>query len=91
MKKIALIMVLGLTTLTGCCSGHDVEPTQSSAANKYIDLVVIYENLSQQTEVMYDKNTGAICRDNYSSDSGWQKSENDGTVEYLPQSWEETK
>lgn len=32
--------------------------------------------------------TGAICRDNYSSDSGWQKSENDGTVEYLPQSWE---
>lgn len=53
-------MVLGLTTLTGCCSGHDVEPTQSSAANKYIDLVVIYENLSQQTEVMYDKNTGVM-------------------------------
>lgn len=60
MKKIALIMALGLTTLTGCCSGHDVEPTQSSAANKYIDLVVIYENLSQQTEVMYDKNTGVM-------------------------------
>lgn len=55
MKKIALIMALGLTTLTGCCS-----PTQSSAANKYIDLVVIYENLSQQTEVMYDKNTGVM-------------------------------
>lgn len=53
-------MALGLTTLTGCCSGHDVEPTQSSAANKYIDLVVIYENLSQQTEVMYDKNTGVM-------------------------------
>lgn len=53
-------MILGLTTLTGCCSGHDVEPTQSSAANKYIDLVVIYENLSQQTEVMYDKNTGVM-------------------------------
>lgn len=35
--------------------------------------------------------TGAICRDNYNSKSGWQKSENDGTVEYLPQSWEETK
>ena len=35
--------------------------------------------------------TGGICRDNYSSDSGWQKSENDGTVEYLPQSWEETR
>lgn len=53
-------MALGLITLTGCCSGHDVEPTQSSAANKYIDLVVIYENLSQQTEVMYDKNTGVM-------------------------------
>ena len=26
----------------------------------YIDLVVIYENLSQQTEVMYDKNTGVM-------------------------------
>lgn len=60
MKKIALIMALGLITLTGCCSGHDVEPTQSSAANKYIDFVVIYENLSQQTEVMYDKNTGIM-------------------------------
>ena len=58
MKKITFIMALGLTTLTGCCSGHDVEPT--SAANKYIDLVVIYENLSQQTEVMYDKNTGVM-------------------------------
>lgn len=52
MKKIALIMALTLTMLTGC-SGHDVEPEQSSIANKYIDLVVIYENLSQQTEVMY--------------------------------------
>ena len=60
MKKIALIMALGLITLTGCYSGHDVEPTQSSAANKYIDLVVIYKNLSQKTEVMYDKNTGVM-------------------------------
>ena len=59
MRKIALIMALTLTMLTGC-SGHDVEPTQSSAANKYIDLVVIYKNLSQQTEVMYDKNTGVM-------------------------------
>ncbi len=59
MKKIALITALGLTMLTGC-SGHDVEPEQSSVANKYIDLVVIYENLSQQTEVMYDKNTGVM-------------------------------
>ena len=59
MKKIALITALGLTMLTGC-SGRDVEPEQSSVANKYIDLVVIYENLSQQTEVMYDKNTGVM-------------------------------
>lgn len=59
MRKIALITALTLTVLTGC-SGHDVEPEQSSVANKYIDLVVIYENLSQQTEVMYDKNTGVM-------------------------------
>lgn len=71
MKKIALIMALGLITLTGCCSGHDVEPTQSSAANKYIDLVVIYENLSQQTEVMYDKNTGVMYLCKYGQSSSF--------------------
>lgn len=43
MKKIALIMALGFTTLTGCYSGHDTEPTQSYIANKYIDLTTVYE------------------------------------------------
>jgi hypothetical protein len=70
MKKIALIMALTLTMLTGC-SGHDVEPEQSSIANKYIDLVVIYENLSQQTEVMYDKNTGVMYLCKYGQSSSF--------------------
>ena len=60
MKKIALIMALGFTTLTGCYSGHDTEPTQSYIANKYIDLTTVYEDASHGTEVMYDKNTGVM-------------------------------
>lgn len=71
MKKIALIMVLGLITLTGCCSGHDTEPAQSYIANKYIDLTTVYEDASHGTEVMYDKNTGVMYLYKYGQPSSF--------------------
>lgn len=70
MRKIALIMALTLTMLTGC-SGHDVEPEQSYIANKYIDLTTVYEDASHGTEVMYDKNTGVMYLYKYGQNSSF--------------------
>jgi hypothetical protein len=70
MRKIALIMALTLTMLTGC-SGHDVEPEQSYIANKYIDLTIVYENVNYNIEVMYDKNTGVMYLCKYGQSSSF--------------------
>lgn len=57
-KKITAIMI-GLTLclgMTGCGNG-DIEPQTSDYGNKYIDLVIIYQDDILGTEVVYDKNT----------------------------------
>lgn len=57
--KKCIVVVLGLTLclgMTGCTKG-DIEPESSPLANKYIDLVTIYKDNEQDTEVLYDKNT----------------------------------
>lgn len=59
MKKKILAVVLVLTLcfgMTGCTKG-DIEPESSILGNKYIDLVTIYKDDEQNTEVLYDKNT----------------------------------
>lgn len=59
MKKKILAVALGLTLcfgMTGCTKG-DIEPESSILGNKYIDLVTIYKDDEQNTEVLYDKNT----------------------------------
>lgn len=59
MKKKILAVALGLTLcfgMTGCTKG-DIEPESSCFANKYIDLVTIYEDDNHGNEVLYDKNT----------------------------------
>lgn len=59
MKKKILVVVLGLTLcfgMTGCTKG-DIKSESSTLGNKYIDLVTIYKDDRQHTEVLYDKNT----------------------------------
>ena len=59
MKKKILAVALGLTLclgMTGCTKG-DIEPESSIIGNKYIDLVTIYRDNDNNTEVAYDKNT----------------------------------
>ena len=59
MKKKILTVALGLTFclgMTGCAKG-DIEPESSIPGNKYIDLVTIYRDNDNNTEVAYDKNT----------------------------------
>lgn len=59
MKKKVLAVGLALTMcfgLTGCKRG-DIEPKSSDFGNKYIDLVTIYKDDYNSTEVLYDKNT----------------------------------
>ena len=57
--KKCIVIALGFTLcfgMTGCGKG-DIEPENSSLANKYIDLVTIYKDNNCNTEVLYDKNT----------------------------------
>ena len=59
MKKKILAVALVLTLclgMTGCTKG-DIEPESSIIGNKYIDLVTIYRDNDNNTEVAYDKNT----------------------------------
>lgn len=59
MKKKILPVALGLVLcfgMTGCTRG-DIEPERSDLGNKYIDLVTIYKDDNNYTEVLYDKNT----------------------------------
>ena len=59
MKKKILAVALGLTLcfgMTGCTKG-DIDPERSDLGNKYIDLVTIYKDDNNYTEVLYDKNT----------------------------------
>ena len=60
MKKKILAVALGLTLclgMTGCTTKGDIEPESSIIGNKYIDLVTIYRDNDNNTEVAYDKNT----------------------------------
>ena len=60
MKKKILAVALGLTLclgITGCGTKGDIEPKSSIIGNKYIDLVTIYRDNDNNTEVAYDKNT----------------------------------
>lgn len=59
MKKKILAVVLGLILYFGMIGGTkgDIEPESSILGNKYIDLVTIYKDNGQATEVLYDKNT----------------------------------
>lgn len=62
MKKKILAVALSLTLclgLTGCDKG-DIEPEASDLGNKYIDLVTIYRDEINCTEVMYDKIEGVM-------------------------------
>ena len=59
MKKKILVVALVLTLcfgMTGCTKG-DIKPESSVLGNKYIDLVTIYRDNDNDTEVAYDKNT----------------------------------
>lgn len=53
---LALVIVFFVMALTGCEKG-DITPESSNLENKYIDLVTIYRDDSNCTEVLYDKDT----------------------------------
>ena len=59
MKKKILVVALALVLCFGMagCTNGDIEPESSRLANKYIDLVTIYRDNDNNTEVAYDKNT----------------------------------
>lgn len=56
---LALVIVFFVIALTGC-EKDDIKPKSSNIGNKYIDLVTIYKDDSNCTEVLYDKNTNVM-------------------------------
>ena len=64
---LALVIVFFVMALTGCEKG-DIEPESNILGNKYIDLVTIYKDDDNCTEVLYDKNTNVMYFVKYDSD-----------------------
>lgn len=91
MKRIITILVtlvLFCCTLTGC-GKHDVEPDErSQRASKYFDIYIIYEDDTNGSKIVYDKNTSVMY---YLQQSGYLFGitpiyNSDGTVKlYTPE------